>query len=155
MKNITIRAKLILLFILIKIIPLLIIVYIAYEGVKRLETYLNDSTRYLFNQNKEIILNTANASIEDSIKYLDQKSQLSLERLSHEIANNVADFLYERDHDLIYLTNSTINQNNLEYFYKTIPGLLEVSIGHALVCDALYMGLEETIKAYLSCLSKT
>ncbi len=83
MKNISIRAKLIILFILIKIIPLLIIVFIAYEGVIRLETYLNDSTRYLFNENKEIILNTANESIEDSVKYLDKKSQLSLERLSY------------------------------------------------------------------------
>lgn len=37
---------------------------------------------------------------------------------------------------------------NLEYFAKNIPNLLEVSIGHALVCDALYLGLEETIKRY-------
>lgn len=37
---------------------------------------------------------------------------------------------------------------NLEYFAKNIPNLLEVSIGHALVCDALYLGLEETIKKY-------
>lgn len=38
---------------------------------------------------------------------------------------------------------------NLKYFHEVIPGLLEVSIGHALICDALYMGLEKTIKAYL------
>lgn len=37
---------------------------------------------------------------------------------------------------------------NLKYFATTIPGLLEVSIGHALICDALYMGLENTIRAY-------
>lgn len=37
---------------------------------------------------------------------------------------------------------------NLEFFAKNIPNLLEVSIGHALVCDALYLGLEETIKRY-------
>lgn len=37
---------------------------------------------------------------------------------------------------------------NLEYFAKNIPNLLEVSIGHALVCDALYLGLEETIRSY-------
>lgn len=39
---------------------------------------------------------------------------------------------------------------NLKYFAQNIPGLLEVSIGHALICDALYLGLEETIKRYLS-----
>jgi len=39
---------------------------------------------------------------------------------------------------------------NLNYFYKNIPGLLEVSIGHALISDALYLGLEETVKQYLN-----
>jgi len=42
-----------------------------------------------------------------------------------------------------------LSLDNLNYFYKTIPGLLEVSIGHALVCDALYLGLENTIQSYL------
>jgi len=37
---------------------------------------------------------------------------------------------------------------NLNYFAKNIPGLLEVSIGHALIADALYYGLENTIQMY-------
>jgi pyridoxine 5-phosphate synthase len=37
---------------------------------------------------------------------------------------------------------------NLKYFAQNIPGLLEVSIGHALICDALYYGLENTIGMY-------
>jgi len=41
-----------------------------------------------------------------------------------------------------------LNLHNLSYFAKNIPQLLEVSIGHALICDALYLGLEETIKQY-------
>lgn len=45
-----------------------------------------------------------------------------------------------------------LNLDNLNYFYKTIPGLMEVSIGHALICDALYLGLEKTVKSYLACL---
>ncbi len=43
-----------------------------------------------------------------------------------------------------------LNLDNLEYFIRNIPWTDEVSIGHAVICDALYMGLEETIKAYLS-----
>ena len=43
-----------------------------------------------------------------------------------------------------------LNLENLEYFIRTIPWTEEVSIGHAIICDALYMGLEQTIKAYLS-----
>lgn len=42
-----------------------------------------------------------------------------------------------------------LNLDNLNYFYKNIPGLLEVSIGHALISDALYFGLENTIQMYL------
>lgn len=45
-----------------------------------------------------------------------------------------------------------LNLDNLAYFVKTIPWTDEVSIGHALICDAIYMGLENTIKAYLDCL---
>lgn len=42
-----------------------------------------------------------------------------------------------------------LSLENLRYFAENIPGLLEVSIGHALISDALYLGLEETIKRYL------
>ena len=38
---------------------------------------------------------------------------------------------------------------NLKYFARKIPGLLEVSIGHALISDALYFGLQSTIQLYL------
>lgn len=41
-----------------------------------------------------------------------------------------------------------LSLQNLAFFHQHIPNLLEVSIGHALVCDALYMGLETTIKRY-------
>lgn len=43
-----------------------------------------------------------------------------------------------------------LNLFNLEYFIRNIPWTDEVSIGHAIISDALYMGLEQTIKAYLS-----
>lgn len=45
-----------------------------------------------------------------------------------------------------------LDLHNLQYFNQRIPGLLEVSIGHALISDALYLGLEETIKRYLAAL---
>ena len=46
-----------------------------------------------------------------------------------------------------------LNLDNLTFFKNHMPGLQEVSIGHALVTDALYLGLEETIRRYLICLS--
>ena len=41
---------------------------------------------------------------------------------------------------------------NLAYFHRMIPWTDEVSIGHAIICDALYIGLKNTIEAYLQCL---
>ena len=45
-----------------------------------------------------------------------------------------------------------LSLENLEFFHRNIPRLSEVSIGHALICDALYLGLEETIRRYRECL---
>ena len=47
-----------------------------------------------------------------------------------------------------------LNLKNLEHFSKAIPNLLEVSIGHAFVCDSLYFGFEATMKKYLKCLAR-
>jgi len=45
-----------------------------------------------------------------------------------------------------------LNLDNLNYFVTQIPFTKEVSIGHALICDSLYYGINETIKKYLNCL---
>jgi pyridoxine 5-phosphate synthase len=41
-----------------------------------------------------------------------------------------------------------LNLDNLRYFKQSIPNLLEVSIGHALICDAIYLGFENAINMY-------
>lgn len=55
-----------------------------------------------------------------------------------------------RDAGLGVNAGHDLNLENLEYFIRNIPWTAEVSIGHAIICDALYMGLEKTIKDYLS-----
>lgn len=47
-----------------------------------------------------------------------------------------------------------LDLQNLRYFAQQVPGLLEVSIGHALICDALYLGLENTVQLYKRCLGE-
>lgn len=47
-----------------------------------------------------------------------------------------------------------LNLHNLEHFARLVPHLDEVSIGHALISDALYLGLKETILRYQRCLGK-
>lgn len=55
-----------------------------------------------------------------------------------------------RDCGLEVNAGHDLNLENLEYFIRCIPWTAEVSIGHAIICDALYHGLEQTIRAYLS-----
>ncbi len=45
-----------------------------------------------------------------------------------------------------------LSLENLKYFHQQIPWLDEVSIGHALICDSLYLGLKNTVQMYLRCL---
>jgi len=47
-----------------------------------------------------------------------------------------------------------LNRDNLAAFARQVPGLQEVSIGHALIADALELGYTETVKAYLACLGQ-
>jgi pyridoxine 5-phosphate synthase len=48
-----------------------------------------------------------------------------------------------------------LNQQNLALFVEKVPEVAEVSIGHALISEALYQGLEYTVKSYLKILTKT
>ncbi len=62
--------------------------------------------------------------------------------------------LYANDLGLGVNAGHDLNLNNLAWFHDQVPYLEEVSIGHALVCDALYMGYEASVKAYQKCLGK-
>lgn len=57
-----------------------------------------------------------------------------------------------RAHGLGVNAGHDLNLDNLTHLARAIPWLDEVSIGHALISDALYFGLEETVKRYLACL---
>ena len=51
-------------------------------------------------------------------------------------------------HNLGINAGHDLDRNNLKFFHQSVPTLLEVSIGHALIADALYYGLENTIQLY-------
>ena len=61
---------------------------------------------------------------------------------------DVVNFLEKTSPDIQLNAGHDLNLNNLEFILKEIPSIKEVSIGHALVCDAFTFGLEETIKKY-------
>ncbi len=60
----------------------------------------------------------------------------------------------ERAHELGLGVNAghDLSLENLRYFVKSTPRVLEVSIGHALICDALRFGMENTVALYLRAL---
>jgi pyridoxine 5-phosphate synthase len=62
--------------------------------------------------------------------------------------------LLARDLKLEINAGHDLSLENLAYFIEKIPWIMEVSIGHALISDALYFGLEQTIENYKKCLIK-
>lgn len=90
----------------------------AQTGTDRVELYTESYARH-YNTNKE-------EAIAPYIKAAEKARELGLG--------------LNAGHDL--------DLQNLQYFSRQIPGLDEVSIGHALVCDALYLGFENTIQLY-------
>lgn len=75
---------------------------------------------------------------------VDPQKAVAAHRRSAQVANNIGIGI-NAGHDL--------NLENLRFYQEEVPGLLEVSIGHALICDALYYGLQNTIQMYLRQLS--
>jgi pyridoxine 5-phosphate synthase len=47
-----------------------------------------------------------------------------------------------------------LNRDNLTDFLRAVPGIQEVSIGHALIADALELGYTETVRGYLNCIAR-
>ena len=70
----------------------------------------------------------------------DPQKAVAAHRRSARVANDIGIGI-NAGHDL--------NLDNLRFYQQEVPGLLEVSIGHALICDALYYGLQNTIQMYL------
>ena len=94
--------------------------YASSTGTDRIELYTESYAR-LYPQNRE-------EAIEPFVKAAEEAQRQNLG--------------LNAGHDLSLV--------NLRYFDELIPNLMEVSIGHALICDALYLGLEDTIQQYLA-----
>jgi pyridoxine 5-phosphate synthase len=88
-------------------------------GADRIELYTEEYARLFFIEKEKVI-----------------KPFTAAAKLAGEIGLGV-----NAGHDL--------SLDNLRFFKEHVPNLLEVSIGHALVCDALYLGLENTVQLYL------
>jgi len=104
-----------------------------------------------------LFTDTAQTTIEGAAKTGTDRIELYTEPYAHHFDQNPLNAVmpYKKAAEIAHTLGLGINAghdlslDNLYYFQQSVPHLLEVSIGHALVCDALYMGLENTIQLYL------
>ncbi|MEA3289430.1 MAG: ATP-binding protein [Campylobacterota bacterium] len=119
LKNMGIKAKLILLFIFLKVLPLILLGYFSIIGIQNGGDIFMESIQKSFEQNKLLLKDVANKSIDDSIIALDKSAQDSLERLTVTKANQIAEFLYERDADLLFLSTQQPSNNLFSNFFDS------------------------------------
>ena len=123
-------------------------------------TFLKEIILELKNQNirTSLFLNPELKMIEGSAETGTDRIELYTERYARQyVSDKVAAVKsYKESANLALELNLGLNAghdldlNNLKYLKSEIPSLAEVSIGHALVCDAIYLGLENTIQLYLN-----
>jgi pyridoxine 5-phosphate synthase len=102
--------------------------------------------------------------IETNAKMIEQAAKIGTDRIELYTEDYAKQFIKDKEKAIKPFRQAAIVANkvglginaghdldldNLKYFAQNVPGLLEVSIGHALISDALYLGLENTVQMYL------
>ena len=105
--------------------------------------------------------------IDPDVEMIDYAKEIGSDRIELYTGTYAKEYLKNREGSVIDYVNASnyakeigievnaghdLDLNNLRYLKQSIPHIYEVSIGHALVCDAIYLGLENTIKSYRNCL---
>lgn len=101
LKHLGIRAKLILLFVLIKVIPLVLLALLAWEGVTHLGSQVTEETDSLTAQVRETVSDMGKTFSREAERALNDRAREELERLTTDTARAVADFLHDRDQDVL------------------------------------------------------
>ena len=96
-----IRTKLIILFILIKVLPLILLAMLAWEGVTHLGSSLAERTDTLTGEVHDTVEQMGKTFTKEAVKALDDRAREELERLTTDTARTIADFLYDRDRDIL------------------------------------------------------
>ncbi len=116
--NYSIKTKLIFVFIAFKVTLLLLIFSVGFMSFTEVKELLEEHSKQVVEKSNSSLENTTNLAITNSIKALDQKSQNAIEYKTHAIANKVAEFLKQRDEDILFLSSQQISQQILEKFYS-------------------------------------
>ena len=114
-----IRSKLIALFVVIKVVPLILLAYLAWQGVEQLGLSLSQETEQLAEEVRSTVTDMGTRFAKASVQALDDRAREDLERLTTDTARAVADFLYDRDHDILLAATLPINAQQYQKFLDT------------------------------------
>ncbi len=116
--NYSIKTKLILIFIVFKIIPLLLLSALGIFSFIETKKLLQKSSQQIIEKSQTSLQTATDLAISDNIKALNEKSKDILEHKAFDIADKVAGFLKKRDHNILSLSKQHITQESIEKFYK-------------------------------------
>ncbi len=121
-----IRTKLILLFVFIKVIPLLLLAVLAWQGVARLGQKVSERNTVMTNSVRETVGQLSDVMTKESVRALDVKSRELIERLTTDTALAVGDFLRARDNDILLAATLNPSENDFDKFVSNRKRLLAV-----------------------------
>ena len=114
-----IRSKLIALFVAIKVLPLILLAYLAWQGVEQLGMSLTQETDQLAEEVKTTVADMSARFAKESVRALDDRAREELERLTTDTARAVADFLHDRDRDILLAATLPTNEQQYKTFLET------------------------------------
>lgn len=114
-----IRSKLIALFVVIKVVPLILLAYLAWQGVQQLGISLSHETDQLAEEVKTTVADMSTRFAKESVRALDDRAREELERLTTDTARAVADFLHDRDRDILLAATLPTNEQQYKKFLET------------------------------------
>jgi hypothetical protein len=116
------RAKLIIIFVIIKVIPLVVLTIMAWNQARNLGGELNRRTQELTVKSNEALAKTGAVAVDDSVRALNNFATDDIERISTDMAKRVADFLYDRDRDIRYAAGLRPGRESYRHFIENKRG---------------------------------
>lgn len=113
-----IRAKLIVIFVLIKVIPLLLLAWFAWYSAQQLGEGVANEATAMADSMLSTVKTVGDTVTQDAIKALDEKSREAIESLTTETARQIALFLYERDTDIRYAAELDVDEQAYRRFVE-------------------------------------
>lgn len=118
-KSLGIRGKLIGIFLAIKVIPLVLLAGVAWDAIQDMGASTIEESKSASAEMRQTIKEAGDLAVADSVRALDTKAREAIERLTTDIARDVARFLYDRDSEVLYASTIEPSATNYRNFLST------------------------------------